>query len=79
MEEARRNAEVVTQRNHEIDLLKRTLVVMPSISDRREILDIVCMELLSVLNSTVSFAAVLSDDQNQAVIEAGFRGNKKKN
>ena len=77
MEEARRNAEVVTQRNHEIDLLKRTLVVMPSISDRREILDIVCMELLSVLNSTVSFAAVLSDDQNQAVIEAGFRGNKK--
>ncbi len=75
MDEARRNAEVVTQRNHEIDLLKRTLVVMPTISERREVLDIVCKELLSVLKSTVSVAAVLSDDQTQAVIEAGFRGD----
>lgn len=75
MDEARRNAEVVTQRNHEIDLLKRTLVVMPTISERREILDIVCKELLIVLKSTISVAAVLSDEQTRAVIEAGFRGD----
>ncbi|MCB0102013.1 MAG: tetratricopeptide repeat protein [Anaerolineales bacterium] len=77
MDEARWNAEIVTQRNREIDLLRRTLVIMPTISERRQILDLVCMELLSVLKSTVSFAAVLSDDQNQAVIEAGFRGDQK--
>lgn len=77
MDEAQRNAATVTQRNREIDLLKRTLVVMPTISERRQILDIVCMELLSVLKSTVSFAAVLSDDQSQVVIEAGFRGDQK--
>lgn len=79
MDESRRNAEIVLQRNREIDLLKMTLTLMPTISERRQVLDIVCMELLSVLKSTISFAAVLSDDQNQAVIEAGFRGDQKIN
>lgn len=77
MEEARRNAEVVSQRNREIELLKRTLTARATNSERRQILDIVCMEMLSVLKSNISLAAVLSSDQTQAQIEAGFRGDKR--
>lgn len=76
IDEARRNAETVLQRNREIDLLKRTLTARNTISERRQILEIVCIEMLSVLKSTISLAAVLSDDQTQVLIEAGFRGDK---
>ncbi len=65
IEEARRSAEVVSQRNREIELLKRTLTARTTTSERRQILDIICMEMLSVLKSTISLAAVLSDDQTQ--------------
>jgi HD-GYP domain-containing protein (c-di-GMP phosphodiesterase class II) len=77
IDEARRNAEIVLQRNREIELLKRTLTARATISERRQVLDIVCMEILSVLKSTISLAAVLSDNQTQVLIEAGFRGDKR--
>ncbi|MBN8580575.1 MAG: tetratricopeptide repeat protein [Anaerolineae bacterium] len=77
IEEARRNAEVVSQRNREIELLQKTLTTMSTYSERRHILDVVCMEMSSTLKSTLSMAITIDSDQQHGTIEAGFHGDKK--
>jgi HD-GYP domain-containing protein (c-di-GMP phosphodiesterase class II) len=77
IEEARRNAEVVSQRNREIELLQKTLTTTSTYSERRHILDVVCMEMLSTLKSSLSMAITIDSDQQYGTIEAGFHGDKK--
>lgn len=77
MEEARRNAEVVAQRNREIELLQKTLTTTSTYSERRHILDVVCMEMLSTLKSTLSMAITIDSEQQHGTIEAGFHGDEK--
>ncbi|MBK6791965.1 MAG: tetratricopeptide repeat protein [Anaerolineales bacterium] len=77
IEEARRNAEVVSQRNREIELLQKTLTTTSTYPERRHILDVVCMEMLSTLKSTLSMAITIDSDQQHGTIEAGFHGDNK--